>query len=131
MIMEELGGSTHWFDRFIAEHIALGYFWLALLFYFVNPVYAYNFNQAVEEEAFETYTRFIEKNESFLKEQPAPMAAVDYYGGDDLYMLDSITGDGSTKRRPEMNSLYDCFVAIRDDEAEHAKTMIMMQEEMI
>ena len=59
------------------------------------------------------------------------MAAVDYYGGDDLYMLDSITGDGSTKRRPEMNSLYDCFVAIRDDEAEHAKTMIMMQEEMI
>lgn len=132
--MEELGGSELWFTRFLAQHMAIGYFWIALLFYFVNPVFAYNFNQAVEEEAFETYDRFLEKNEEYLKGQPAPSAAIDYYNGDDtLYMLESITKDGeeSTSRRPKLETLYDCFAAIRADEGEHVKTMSMMQEELL
>jgi ubiquinol oxidase len=128
--MEELGGDEKWFDRFVAQHIALSYFWLSLAFYFINPTFAYNFNQAVEEEAFETYERFVDINETFLKGQPAPQAAKDYYGGGDLYLFDAISsGTGSHTRRPKMKTLYDCFCAIRDDEAEHAKTMIAMQGE--
>ena len=128
--MEELGGNEKWFDRFVAQHMALGYFWMALVFYFVNPTFAYNFNQAVEEEACETYGRFLETHEEFLKSQPAPQAAKDYYGSNDIYSLDTISADHihSHRRHPRMKTLYDCFSAIRDDEAEHAKTMIAMQE---
>ena len=127
--MEELGGNQRWFDRFFAQHIALGYFAMALTFYFVNPAYAYNFNQHVEEEAFESYSRFIEKQGEFLKTQPAPLVAQKYYRDGDLYMFDNMSVDvGHVKaRRPKMNTLYDCFSAIRDDEAEHVKTMIYMQ----
>lgn len=39
LIMEELGGDDLWFDRFVAQHIALGYFWMALVFYLIKPVY--------------------------------------------------------------------------------------------
>jgi ubiquinol oxidase len=127
--MEELGGNQRWFDRFFAQHIALGYFAMALTFYFVNPAYAYNFNQHVEEEAFESYSRFLEKQGEFLKTQPAPLVAQEYYRDGDLYMFDNMSVDaGHVKaRRPKMNTLYDCFSAIRDDEAEHVKTMIYMQ----
>jgi ubiquinol oxidase len=132
--MEELGGNQKWFDRFFAQHIALGYFAMALTLYFINPAYAYNFNQHIEEEAFESYSRFLEDHGEFLKTQPAPLVAQKYYRDGDLYMFDNMSVDviidapGHVKaRRPKMNTLYDCFSAIRDDEAEHVKTMIYMQ----
>jgi ubiquinol oxidase len=131
LIMEELGGNQRWFDRFLAQHMALGYFFLALSFYIFNPTFAYNFNQAVEEEAFETYNRFLTAHEEFLKSQPAPVAAKEYYLGDDLYMFDCISKDivSSRVHPTKMETLYDCFSAIRDDEGEHVKTMISMQAE--
>ena len=133
--MEELGGNQRWFDRFVAQHMALGYFWLALFFYMFNPTFAYNFNQAVEEEAFESYDRFLNQHGDYLKTLPAPQVAQDYYLSEaNLYLFDSVrqldlTSNQHRPTKPTMKTLYDCFCAIRDDEAEHAKTMIAMQDE--
>jgi ubiquinol oxidase len=128
--MEELGGNEKWFDRFIAQHMAIGYFWFAVTLYFVNPTFAYNFNEGIEEEACETYSRFLAENEDFLKSQPAPVAAQDYYLGGDLYSFDCMSKHAgpSQRPRPTMETLFDTFSAIRDDEAEHVMTMIAMQE---
>jgi ubiquinol oxidase len=121
-----------WFDRFIAQHMAIGYFWFAVTMYFVNPTFAYHFNEGVKEEAFEMYSQFLAKNEDFLKCQPAPVAAQDYYLSGDLYLFDfintSILDFPSPEPWPTMNTLYDTFSAIRDDKAEHFMTMIAMQE---
>jgi ubiquinol oxidase len=128
--MEDLGGNEHWFDRFVAQHIALGYFWLALAFYLFNPTYAYHFNEMVEEEAFETYDRFVTEHAAYLKTQPATPTAQEYYRDGDLYMFDRINFAGSASpRRPQMKTLYDTFCAIREDEKEHVKTMKFMQQE--
>jgi hypothetical protein len=54
LIMEELGGSDQWFDRFIAQRAAFFYYWLVVAAYMANPSFAYNLNQAVEEHAYET-----------------------------------------------------------------------------
>lgn len=123
LIMEELHGNQLWFDRFLAQHLAVGYYFLTLVFYLFNPTFAYNFNQAVEEEAFDTYDHFATNNEEFLKQQPAPQSAKNYYHDDHLYM------EMGSRPRPHIQSLYDTFCAIRDDEADHAHTMATMQDE--
>ena len=51
-----------------------------------------------------------------------------YYRDGDLYMFDEFqTGQVPEHRRPVMDTLFDTFVAIRDDEAEHVKTMVACQ----
>ena len=125
LIMEELEGNRRWLDRFLAQHLAVGYYFMALMFFLFNPTFAYNFNQAVEEEAFETYNHFLTTNEDFLKKQPAPKAAKTYYLEDHLYL------EMGPRPRPRIESLYDTFCAIRDDEAEHAHTMEVMQQEAL
>eukprot|EP00593_Proboscia_inermis_P006140 CAMPEP_0171310606 /NCGR_PEP_ID=MMETSP0816-20121228/20789_1 /TAXON_ID=420281 /ORGANISM="Proboscia inermis, Strain CCAP1064/1" /LENGTH=143 /DNA_ID=CAMNT_0011794831 /DNA_START=429 /DNA_END=863 /DNA_ORIENTATION=- len=127
--MEELGGSQKFMDRFIAQHIAVGYYWFVVGLYIVNPVHAYNFNEHVEQHAFDTYDIFLKEQGEELKKLPAPQAAIDYYIDGDLYMFDEFqTSRGcSEPRRPKIENLYDVFVAIRDDEAEHVKTMIELQ----
>lgn len=122
LIMEELNGNRIWVDRFLAQHIAVAYYFMGLAFYIFNPTFAYNFNQAVEEEAFETYDAFLAKNKDILKEQPAPLAAKQYYLEDPLFAE-------MGRPRPTMETLLDAFAAIRDDEAEHAETMMQMQQE--
>ena len=49
-------------------------------------------------------------------------AAIDYYVDGDLYMFDEFQTGTCELRRPKMVSLYDVFVAIRDNELAHAKT---------
>jgi ubiquinol oxidase len=130
LIMEELGGNARFIDRFVAQHVAVFYYWIVVTLYIVNPTSAYNLNQAVEEEAYETYNKFINDNEAFLKERPAPLVAVNYYTNNDMYLFDAqqiARGDDAKPRRPPMKTMYDCFVAIRDDEMEHAKTMAHLQ----
>lgn len=129
MIMEELGGADRWFDRFVAQHIGVGYYMLALGLYFWNPTMAYNLNEYIEEHAFLTYDQFVKEHEEELKAQPAPQVAVDYYRDGDLYMFDEFQTGSCQVRRPKMDSLYDAFSAIRDDEAEHVKTMAALQTE--
>jgi ubiquinol oxidase len=95
----------------------------------VAPKSAYRFNQLVEEHAYHTYDQFLNEHEVQLKTQPAPEVAINYYCQGDLYMFDEFqTSAPSTNRRPKMESLYDVFLAIRNDEAEHIKTMKLCQE---
>jgi len=127
LIMEELGGADLWIDRFVAQHISVGYYLMVLALYFWNPTMAYNLNEAIEEHAFATYDQFLKDRGEELKKLPAPQIAKDYYMDGDLYMFDEIQIDTCNPRRPEIKNLYDVFAAIRDDEAEHVKTMAHLQ----
>jgi len=129
LIMEELGGNDRFFDRFLAQHIAFGYYAVVILLYLINPVEAYNLNEDVEEHAFATYDEYLKENEEKLKGLPAPQAAINYYVDGDMYMFDEFQTDCEI-RRPVIENLYDVFVAIRDDEAAHVNTMKMLQTEL-
>ncbi|KAJ0082540.1 hypothetical protein Patl1_09834 [Pistacia atlantica] len=84
----------------------------------------YHFSECVENHAFETYDKFIKARGEELKGMPAPEVAVKYYTGGDLYLFDEFQTDRvPNTRRPKIENLYDVFVNIRDDEAEHCKTM--------
>eukprot|EP00985_Skeletonema_marinoi_P006315 scaffold2728_cov137-Skeletonema_marinoi.AAC.13 len=116
-------------DRFLAQHIAFGYYGVVILSYLINPIFAYNLNQDVEEHAFSTYDEYLRENEEMLKGQPAPQAAIDYYIEGDMYMFDEFQTT-CEMRRPKIENLYDVFVAIRDDEAAHVETMKALQTEL-
>merc|ERR1712181_17329 len=88
LIMEELGGNDRFFDRFLAQHIAFGYYAVVIILYLINPVEAYNLNEDVEEHAFTTYDTFLKENSVLLKSLPAPKAAIQYYVEGDMYMFD-------------------------------------------
>lgn len=85
--MEALGGDQLWFDRFLAEHAAILYYWMLILFYLVSPRLAYMFSELVELHAMDTYTEFVAQNEDLLKSLPPPMVAAAYYRNEDLYMV--------------------------------------------
>lgn len=129
LIMEELGGADKFFDRFLAQHIAFGYYAVVIALYLINPVEAYNLNEDVEEHAYSTYRDYLIENEEMLKGMPAPQAAIDYYVDGDMYMFDEFQTDCEL-RRPKIENLYDVFVAIRDDEAAHVNTMKLLQTEL-
>ncbi|KAG9455104.1 hypothetical protein H6P81_008008 [Aristolochia fimbriata] len=129
LIMEELGGNSMWFDRFLAQHIAVLYYFMTVLMYAISPRMAYHFSECVERHAFETYDKFITVQGEELKKLPAPEIAVKYYTGGDLYLFDEFqTARVPNTRRPKIENLYDVFVNIRDDEAEHCKTMKACQD---
>jgi ubiquinol oxidase len=146
LIMEELGGNSQWIDKFFAQHIAFFYYWFVVACYMANPTLAYNLNQAVEEHAYETYNQFLKEFELELKEKESPEIARKYYRDGDLYLFDEMhtclqgsnneidTSRGlgetasSSSRRPKVDTLYDVFVAIREDEKEHVKTMEYLQQ---
>ncbi|GAB2301041.1 Ubiquinol oxidase 4, chloroplastic/chromoplastic [Dionaea muscipula] len=124
LIMEELGGNSWWFDRFLSQHIAIFYYFMTVFMYAISPRMAYHFSECVEMHAFETYDKFIKAQGDELKKFPAPDVAVQYYTGDDLYLFDEFqTSRAPSTRRPKIENLYDVFVNIREDEAEHCKTM--------
>ena len=135
LIMEELGGNDKWWDRWVAQHVAFGYYWFVVALYIYNPTHAYHLNQMVEEEAYDTYDKFITQHGEYLQQQPAPESAVKYYtGAEDLYLFDTmhheVVQDFETaeRRRPPCKTLLDCFVNVRDDEWEHVKTMAHFQK---
>ncbi|CAL1397550.1 unnamed protein product [Linum trigynum] len=124
LIMEELGGNSWWFDRFLAQHIAVFYYFMTVFMYALSPRMAYHFSECVEHHAYSTYDKFIKAHGDELKELPAPEVAVRYYTGGDLYLFDEFqTSRTPTSRRPKIDNLYDTFVNIREDEGEHCKTM--------
>ncbi|TYI81942.1 hypothetical protein E1A91_D05G188500v1 [Gossypium mustelinum] len=124
LIMEELGGNSWWFDRFLAQHIAIFYYFMTVFMYTLSPRMAYHFSECVESHAFETYDKFIKAQGDELKKKPAPEVAIKYYTGGDLYLFDEFQTDRAPcSRRPKIENLYDVFMNIRDDEAEHCKTM--------
>ena len=59
----------------------------------------------------------------------APAVAKSYYESSDMYVFDEFqTGRVKGSRRPHVVTLYDVFCCIRDDEAEHVKTMALCQD---
>ena len=129
LIMESLGGNARWSDRFLARHAALVYYWIVVGLYIVTPRNAYHFMELVEQHAYHTYDQFLQENEADLKAKPAPQVAIAYYRDGDLYMFDEFqTGTSPNSRRPKVDTLYDVFINIRDDESEHVKTMVACQQ---
>ena len=79
LIMEELGGSKSWVDRFLAQHTAVLYYWVVVVLYFLSPSLSYNLSEQIEKHAYETYDGFIKQNAEVLKSLPAPKIAKEYY----------------------------------------------------
>lgn len=91
---------------------------------------AYNFSELIEAHAVDTYAQFAEQNKAALRLLPAPRIAKAYYESNDLYLFDEFqTARPRSSRRPRIRTLYDTFVAIRDDEGEHVATMKECQME--
>lgn len=130
-IMEALGGDQLWIDRFMALHAAILYYWVLTGIFLVSPRLAYNFSELIEAHAVDTYGEFADANEELLKSLPPPLVAAEYYSGADLYMFDAFQtsqAQAVQPRRPKVNSLYDVFINIRDDEGEHVATMAACQD---
>ncbi|MEH2447897.1 MAG: alternative oxidase [Nostoc sp.] len=129
LIAESLGGNKYWIDRFVAGSGVIIYYWILVFIYVVSPSSAYYFTQLVEEHVYHTYDTFLKEHEAELKTQPAPQVAINYYRDGDLYMFDEFqTSHQISERRPKIDNLYDVYVAIRDDEGEHIKTMLACQQ---
>ncbi len=129
LIMEALGGGDNWIDRLLARSVALIYYWIIVGLYLVAPRSAYHFMELVEGHAYHSYDTFLTDQGAQLKLEAAPQVAINYYRDGDLYMFDEFqTAHLPAERRPRIDNLYDVFVAIRDDEMEHVKTMIACQQ---
>ena len=135
LIMEAMGGDEKFADRFFAQHMAVAYYGMTCLIYLASPRMAYNLSEQVEAHAYHTYDEFLTNNEEALRNQPPPAVAVKYYAEGDLFLFDEFqTGDPyaarsacAERRRPVIKTLYDVFENVRDDEAEHMKTMQFCQ----
>lgn len=57
--MESRGGSNHWYDRFIAYHLVLIYYWILVGYYLAAPGAAYHLNAGIELHATETYLNYL------------------------------------------------------------------------
>ena len=98
--------------------------------YFFSPPVAYHLSELIEDHAYDTYSGYLENYGDDLKKKPVPAIAKKYYVEDNPFLFDLFctvknkdeNGDFSN-RRPQLSSLYDVFVNIRDDEKEHWKTL--------
>lgn len=130
LIMESLGGNDSAVDRALAQSMAFGYYWYVILVYLLSEQAAYHLSELIEDHAFNTYDGFLKKNEEKLKTLPVPDIARKYYEEDNPFLFDlfctvpEADDEGQfSKRRPKLNSLYDVFVNVRNDEREHWKTL--------
>lgn len=137
LIMESLGGNTNPLDRAIAQCMAVGYYWYVVLVYtMISPQAAYHLSELIEDHAYHTYDDFLNTYEQELKQLPVPPIAKQYYVDDNSYLQDlfrTVTDTATTtsdaqqntvpRPKPILNSLYDVFVCVRDDEKEHWKTL--------
>ncbi len=135
LIMEAMGGDKKFADRFFAQHMAVAYYGMTCLVYLASPRMAYNLSEQVEAHAYHTYDEFLKRNEAELKASNPPAIARKYYAEGDLFLFDEFqTGDPTAaasacaeRRRPVIENLYDVFLNVRNDEAEHMKTMQFCQ----
>ena len=98
LIMESLGGTDEFGDRFIAQHIAFFYYWIVVTLYILSPAIAYNLNMYVERHAFDTYDKFLKSHGEELKRQPAPQVAIEYYQNGHNQNKDKITANIPTHK---------------------------------
>jgi len=130
LIMESLGGNSSAIDRTIAQTMAFGYYWYVVAIYAFSDQAAYHLSELIEDHAYDTYNGYLTKYEEILKSKPVPAIAQKYYVEDNPFLFDLFCtvkdkdDDGKfSRRRPELESLYDVFVNVRDDEREHWKTL--------
>lgn len=130
LIMESLGGNMSVVDRTIAQTMAFGYYWYVTLIYAVNEPAAYHLSELIEDHAFNTYDKFLAVNEAKLKQMPVPPIARKYYEEENPFLFDlfcTVKDEGEEASligaRPKLESLYDVFVNVRNDEREHWKTL--------
>jgi ubiquinol oxidase len=141
LIMEALGGDARWSDRFLARHSAILYFWALCLLYVLSPGLSYGFSELLESHAVDTYGEFVRENKARLRALPAPRVARDYYNGQANSFLRQAMRTSGAARRAEraaestqaelpmpVRTLYDVFVHICADEAEHVSTMRACQD---
>jgi len=143
LIQESLGGDQPFYVRFMAQHSALAYYLVLCGLWMASPSLSYKFSEMLETHAVDTYGQFVDENEEKLKELPPSLIAVEYYtvglsdpmfgeyqtkhgatsasssGGSE----EGETNNGVRKSGMSMTSLYDVFVAIRNDEGDHVNTM--------
>lgn len=97
----------------------------------ISPSLSYKFSELLEAHAVDTYGQFVDENEEKLKALPPSLAAVEYYtiGVSDPmfgeYQTASVADPtrGIRKSGLDLRSLFDVFVAIRNDEGDHVQTM--------
>lgn len=130
LIMESLGGNSSIIDRTIAQTMAFGYYWYVTAVYSISEPAAYHLSELIEDHAYDTYNKFLTEHEAALKAQPVPPIARKYYIDDNPYMFDQFCtvkdkddSGAFSLRRPKLETLYDVFVNVRDDEKEHWKTL--------
>jgi ubiquinol oxidase len=105
-IMESLGGDSLWWNRFLARHVAMGYYGALFLFFLFSPKYAYMSSELLELHAVDTYKEFLESNEEVLRTLPPTLESYEYM--------------------PYASSMYDIFDRIAYDEYKHALSMKYM-----
>lgn len=130
LIMESLGGNSSVVDRTLAQTMAFGYYWYVTAVYSVSEPAAYHLSELIEDHAYNTYNKFLNEHEAKLKSMPVPDIARQYYVEDNPYLFDKFCtvkdkddDGGFSTRRPNLETLYDVFVNVRDDEKEHWKTL--------
>ena len=130
LIMESLGGNSSAVDRTLAQTMAFFYYWYVTAVYAVSEPAAYHLSELIEDHAFNTYDGFLRDHGPKLKGMPVPDIARKYYERDDPFLFDQFCtvkepdgGEFTSRSRPPLESLYDVFVNIRNDEKEHWKTL--------
>eukprot|EP00283_Hemiselmis_rufescens_P022306 CAMPEP_0173450426 /NCGR_PEP_ID=MMETSP1357-20121228/44707_1 /TAXON_ID=77926 /ORGANISM="Hemiselmis rufescens, Strain PCC563" /LENGTH=328 /DNA_ID=CAMNT_0014417111 /DNA_START=38 /DNA_END=1024 /DNA_ORIENTATION=+ len=130
LIMESLGGNSSVVDRTVAQTMAFGYYWYVTGVYSVSEQAAYHLSELIENHAYDTYNGYLSEHEEMLKSKPVPPIAKKYYIDDNPYLFDKfctvkdLDDEGKfSSRRPKLETLYDVFVNVRDDEKEHWKTL--------
>ena len=100
------------------------YFFVLVFLWLISPKLAYNFSELIEAHAVDTYTEFFESNKDALILIPAPKSAIEYYMSKDMYVFDEFQTDiARGSRRPIVNTMYDVFLNIAQDEQAHVSTM--------
>lgn len=129
LVMEQLGGNAQWFDRLAAQTMAFVYYWYVVAVYMWKEPAAYHLSELIEDHAYETYDDFLKEHSSRLMAMPVPDIARKYYEQDNPFLFDLFctvkeeSAETFSSRRPKLETLYDVFINIRDDEREHWKTL--------
>lgn len=130
LIMESLGGNSSVVDRTIAQTMAFGYYWYVVAVYSVSEQAAYHLSELIEDHAYNTYNKYLDEHGDMLKSLPVPPIATKYYIQDNPFLFDLFCtvkdrdeAGNFSARRPRLESLYDVFVNVRNDEKEHWKTL--------
>jgi ubiquinol oxidase len=142
----EEDNAITWWDTTLAQTMAFGYYWYVVLVYALHEPAAYHLSELIEDHAYHTYDSYLSQYGDALRTLPVPDIARQYYVDGDSYFLDlyrtvrsssssldpaapesttALAAAGTPHRndRPTLNSLYDVFVCIRNDEREHWKTL--------